>query len=123
MGLDERQIEQIVEIVVDRLQAEGVDLSQSAEGVPATGDTGDGVFQDIEAAIGAAFLAQKKLTALPLAVRANIIQAIRDTGLANAADYGRLEFDETGLGKAEDNIKKNQSGPGNGRSRSRNFQR
>ena len=109
MGLDERQIEQIVEIVVDRLQAEGVDLSQSAEGVPATGDTGDGVFQDIEAAIGAAFLAQKKLTALPLAVRANIIQAIRDTGLANAADYGRLEFDETGLGKAEDNIKKNQS--------------
>ena len=109
MALGERHIEQIVEIVVNRLQAEGVDLSEAAAPAPASVETGDGVFQDIEAAIEAAFLAQKKLIALPLAVRENIIKAIRTTGLANAEDYGRLEFDETGLGKADDNIKKNQS--------------
>jgi propionaldehyde dehydrogenase len=109
MGLGERQIEQIVEIVVKRLQTEGVDLSRTEAPIPATGDVADGIFQDIEAAIGAAFIAQKKLVALPLAVREKIIQAIRDTGLANAKDYGRMEFEETGLGKADDNIKKNQS--------------
>ena len=109
MGLGERHIEEIVEIVVNRLQAEGVDLSPTVDSVPAAGEIVDGVFQDIEAAIQAAFIAQKKLVALPLAVREYIIQAIRDTGLTNAKDYGRLEFDETGLGKADDNIKKNQS--------------
>ncbi len=109
MGLGERHIEEIVEIVVNRLQAEGVDLSPTVDSVPAAGEIVDGVFEDIESAIRAAFKAQKKLVALPLAVREKIIQAIRDTGLANAAKYGRLEFDETGLGKADDNIKKNQA--------------
>jgi propionaldehyde dehydrogenase len=109
MGLGERQIEQIVEIVVNRLQAEGVDFATGDDSVAATGEIVDGVFQDIESAIQAAYNAQKKLVALPLAVREKIIQAIRDTGMANAADYGRLEFDETGLGKADDNIKKNQA--------------
>jgi propionaldehyde dehydrogenase len=109
MGLGERQIEQIVEIVVQRLQAEGVDSSTAETPVPATGEVADGVFKDIEAAIQAAFIAQKKLVALPLKVRENIIQAIRDTGLARAEDYGLLEFEETGLGKADDNVKKNQS--------------
>ena len=109
MSLGEHHIEQIVEMVVSRLQAEGVDMSSTTEPGPATGEISDGVFQDIEDAIQAAFKAQKKMVALPLAVREKIIQAIRNTGLANAAEYGRLEFEETGLGKAADNVKKNQS--------------
>jgi acyl-CoA reductase-like NAD-dependent aldehyde dehydrogenase len=109
MGLGDRQIEQIVDIVVNRLQQEGVSFSESPESTSETGNVVDGIFEEIEDAIQAAFSAQKKLITLPLALRQNIIQAIRDTGTTHAAEYGRMEFEETGLGKADDNIKKNQS--------------
>ena len=109
MGLDEDRIEQIVEIVVSRLQQEGVDLS-AEDNIPSGTDTvADGVFQDMEACIQAAAAAQKKLVALPLAVREKIIEAIRHVGLTQANEYGQMEFEETGLGKAADNVKKNQS--------------
>ncbi|MGD9302455.1 MAG: aldehyde dehydrogenase [Desulfobacterales bacterium] len=109
MGLDEDRIEQIVEIVVSRLQQEGVDLS-AEDNIPSGTDTVvDGVFQDMEACIQAAAAAQKKLVALPLAVREKIIEAIRHVGRTQANEYGQMEFEETGLGKAADNVKKNQS--------------
>jgi propionaldehyde dehydrogenase len=109
MGLDENRIEQIVEIVVSRLQQEEVDLS-AEDNIPSGTDTvADGVFQDMEACIQAAAAAQKKLVALPLAVREKIIEAIRQVGLTQANEYGQMEFEETGLGKAADNVKKNQS--------------
>jgi acyl-CoA reductase-like NAD-dependent aldehyde dehydrogenase len=63
----------------------------------------------MEACIQAAATAQKKLVALPLAVRTEIIDAIRQVGLTRADEYGRMEFEETGLGKAADNVKKNQA--------------
>lgn len=109
MSLDEGRIEQIVEIVVHRLQQEGVDLS-SVDNVPsAAGTVTDGVFQEMNACIQAAAAAQRKLVALPLVVREKIIEAIRQVGLDHAEEYGRMEFEETGLGKAADNVKKNQS--------------
>jgi propionaldehyde dehydrogenase len=46
------------------------------------------------------------LLALPLENRRKIIQAIRDTASANAEEYGRMELEETGLGKAQDNSAK-----------------
>ena len=109
MGLGDQQIEKIVDIVVNRLQQEGVNFSEPTESSSKTLDVADGVFGEIEDAIQAAFIAQKKLTALPLTQRQKIIEAIRKTGTTNAAEYGRMEFEETGLGKADDNIKKNQS--------------
>ena len=109
MALDEGRIEQIVEIVVRRLQQEGVDLSV-ADNVPSgTGAVTDGVFREMEECIQAATAAQKKLVAQPLAVREEIIKAIRQVGLTRADEYGRMEYEETGLGKAADNVKKNQS--------------
>ncbi len=109
MGLDERRIEQIVEIVVSRLQQQGADLpSPDAAPSPSAVDR-DGIFQDMDECIQAASTAQKKLVALPLAVRKNIIQAIRQVGLTKADQYAQMEFEETGLGKAEDNAKKNQA--------------
>ena len=107
MGLDEARIEQIVEIVVSRLQQEKVDLSSSGTVPSGTGAVTDGVFQEMEACIKAATAAQKKLVALPLAVREEIIKAIRQVGLTQAEEYGRREFEETGLGKVADNVKKN----------------
>lgn len=109
MGLDEQRIEQIVEIVVNRLQQEGVEFSESRTTTDEPATMLEGVFQEMEECIQAAFIAQKKLAALPLAVRENIITAIREAGLAHADEYARMEFEETGLGKAEDNVKKNQA--------------
>ena len=109
MKLDERGIEQIVDMVINRLQKEGVEFSDSDSPPSPTSNLSDGVFHEIEDAIQAASIAQKKLRSLPLKTREQIIQAIRNVGNANAEDYGRMEFEETGLGKQEDNIKKNQA--------------
>ncbi len=74
MGLDEGQIEQIVELVVSRLQQQGADLP-APDAVPSRPDgVMDGVFQEMEACIQAASKAQKELVALPLAVRENIFR-------------------------------------------------
>ncbi|MBW2467926.1 MAG: aldehyde dehydrogenase, partial [Deltaproteobacteria bacterium] len=109
MKLDERGIEHIVETVINRLQKEGIEISEPARSPESSSTGSDGVFHDIEDAIEAAATAQKQLLTLPLKAREHIIQAIRDTGNANAETYGRMEFEETGLGKNEDNVKKNQA--------------
>jgi propionaldehyde dehydrogenase len=109
MKLDERGIEQIVDMVINRLQKEDVESPNSDSSAGSTRNVSDGVFHEIEDAIQAASIAQKKLRSLPLKTREQIIQAIRNVGIANAEDYGRMEFEETGLGKREDNIKKNQA--------------
>jgi aldehyde dehydrogenase len=109
MSWDERRIEQIVEIVVDRLQREIVAATEPPEPAPAELGSSDGVFQEIEAAIQAAVTAQRELVALPLKIREKIIQSIRAVGIAHAEDYARIEYQETALGKLADNVKKNQA--------------
>ena len=109
MALDEKKIEQIVEIVTRRLREQERNLSAVDKASAAPGAVTDGVFQEIEECIQAAADAQKKLVALPLAVREDIIESIRQVGLTQAEEYGRMEFEETGLGKAEDNVKKNKA--------------
>ena len=115
MSLDEGTIEQIVEIVVNQLQKESKESKDllTANNVPFTAKAvTDGVFQEMEECIRAATIAQKKLVALPLAVREKIIEAVRQVGLTHADEYGRMEYEETGLGKASDNVKKNQAACG-----------
>jgi aldehyde dehydrogenase len=107
MGLDEKTITQVVEKVVQKLMEQQAETTGPAHSIPGKGpDVKDGVFKDMEDAIRAAEEAQRHLVALPLSVREAIIQAIRDTGGANAERYAREEFEETGLGSAEDNLKK-----------------
>ncbi|MGD8991551.1 MAG: aldehyde dehydrogenase [Desulfobacterales bacterium] len=109
MKLDERGIEQIVETVINRLQKEGIGFSEPDHSPESSSIVSDGVFHEIEDAIEAAANAQKQLLSLPLKAREQIIHAIRDVGTTNAGAYGRMEFEETGLGKSEDNVKKNQA--------------
>ncbi len=109
MSLDERRIEQIVEIVVNRLQQEGLEFSEPEVPGAEPGAVKAGVFNKIDDSIQAAAVAQKQLVALPLAVREKIIGAIRKVGHANAETYARMEYEETGLGKLQDNVKKNQA--------------
>ena len=106
MKLDEKLINQIVEAVVLKLSARQVEIGEPDKITPEKTAICDGVFQEMEPCILAACDAQKELLALSLGVRCKIIQAIRDTGLTNAQDYGRMEFEETGLGKAQDNTSK-----------------
>jgi propionaldehyde dehydrogenase len=109
MKLDEKVINQIVETVVQKLADQEPENTQTTDNTGAGTDAVDGVFQDMTACIQATCEAQKKLVALPLEVRRNLIAAIRDTGKANADDYGSMEFEETDLGKREDNVNKNIS--------------
>jgi len=109
MSLDEERIEQIVELVITKLNQNGVEISETSNSPSHNAGDIDGIFQDMEECIKAASIAQKKLVSLPLAVRQDIIQAIRNIGIANAKEYGRMEFEETGLGNIDDNVKKNLS--------------
>ena len=93
MAVDKKQVELIVEQVLAKLS--------TAEPATSTGtyDGGaEGVFQEMDAAIQAAVVAHQQLVQLPLAVRAKIIQAIRDVGWTNREEYGRMELEETDLG-------------------------
>lgn len=111
MILDEKAVDQIVSLVVRKLAQEAKENTPArpATEAEAASDVGDGVFNDMKICIKAACKAQKKLVALPLEVRRNLIAAIRDAGSARAKQYGSMEFEETGLGKREDNIQKNIS--------------
>jgi propionaldehyde dehydrogenase len=109
MKLDEKVISEIVETVVKKLTDQEAEKREPANLPGAAGDVSDGVFQNMGACIQATVAAQKKLIALPLEVRRNLITAIRNTGKANADEYGTMEFEETGLGKRDDNVSKNIS--------------
>ena len=101
MNIDRKQVESIVEKVLEG-------LSSSGQSTPSTNSTGitDGVFQEMEDAIQAAIAAHQELVSLPLVVREKIIQAIRDVGWANRQEYGRMELEEAELGAVEGTVLK-----------------
>ena len=101
MKLDKKQIESIVERVIQELSPS--DHSTSADN-PAS--SSDGVFQEMEDAIQAAVVAHHQLVQVPLSTREKIVQAIRDTGWANREEYGRMELDETDLGAVSGTVLK-----------------
>ena len=93
MAVDKKQIELIVEQVLEKLS--------NSEPTPSQGkqDNGAaGVYHEMEDAIQSAIIAHQQLMQLPLVVREKIIQAIRDVGWANRQEYGRMELEETDLG-------------------------
>jgi acyl-CoA reductase-like NAD-dependent aldehyde dehydrogenase len=109
MNFDEKLVDQIVEKVFEKLSGKTAEANPQPVAPSEPSGIQDGVFQDMETCIQAAVSAQKKLLALPLENRRKIIEAIRDTASAKATEYGRMEFDETGLGKAQDNVAKVRS--------------
>ncbi len=76
MAVDKKQIELIVEQVLQKLSD-----SEPATSRTDHDDGADGVFQEMEDAIQAALIAHRQLVQLPLAVREKIIQTIRDVEL------------------------------------------
>jgi len=109
MQLDDKLVNKIVDAVVQRLSDETPPSGPSNDRKIRTDNTISGVFQNMDDCIPAAVAAQKELLNLSLETRRKVIQAIRDTGRNNAAEYGHLEFEETDLGKRDDNVAKNLS--------------
>jgi len=109
MQLDDKLVNQIVDAVVQRLSADQPPGNPQAGRTNPPNTATPGIFQNMNDCIPAAVAAQKNLLRLPLETRRQIIRAIRDTGRANAAEYARMEFEETDLGKLDDNADKNRS--------------
>lgn len=68
----------------------------------------DGVFPTVDEAVAAAQEAYEKLRKLTIAHRETYIQAIRDTALQKAQVFSEMAVRETGMGRVEDKIIKNQ---------------
>lgn len=65
------------------------------------------IYSTVDAAVSAATEAQKLFHDLSLNVRKDVIQAMRETSIANAALWGKMAVDETKIGRVEDKTKKN----------------
>ncbi len=118
MGINDNQIDAIVNRVVEQLTGKQPPLPQSAANdarqkisppldipLPASGRRG--CFPDIESAVAAAQKAFNDYRSIPVEQRKRIIRAIRDLSLKHVGELSRLAVEETGLGRVEDKIKKN----------------
>ncbi len=101
-NLNEEQIRFLAEKIFNFMK------NESATAPDAIGEERKGVFQTIGQAINAAGIAQKKLMDLTLKKREAIILSIRKTMLNNASLLAAEAVSETGLGRVEDKILKNQ---------------
>jgi aldehyde dehydrogenase len=67
-----------------------------------------GVFSNIDEAVAAASEAQKKLLRLPLEDRDGIVKLIKSIAKQKAQEWGKLELDETKIGRLDHKIEKLQ---------------
>lgn len=119
MAIDERQINALVDAVVQklapRLAAQMPAQAGRADYVVTYGQhrssgcgTGRrGIFEDVDSAVAAARDAHEQLLRLDLETRAKMIQAMREVTARNAEDLSRRAVEETKLGRVEDKIQKN----------------
>ncbi len=101
-GLTDQEIEQIARKIVSDL-GPGADSGGGARPQPALG-----VFSSIQEAVTAARTAWPEYVRLPMATRNRIIADIRSACLDQAAPLAKSAHEETGLGRYEDKIVKNQ---------------
>src|SRR5580692_9951404 len=101
----EQMVAEIAKEVVARLQAHMNGGGPTpVQPVPATG--ADGVFETVDDAVKAATEAQKKVGALSLEDRGRIISIIRGLCESRKQEFGKLELDETGLGRLDHKLQK-----------------
>ncbi len=107
MRFTEDQIDLIAQRVTERLagKTQGIAVREAVQPV---GESGDGVFGDIDAAASAAFVSQKQLAAMGLGARQKIIASMRRTLSEHIEELARSALNETGLGRLEDKIVKNR---------------
>ncbi|MDA0335215.1 MAG: aldehyde dehydrogenase EutE [bacterium] len=104
--INEDQARRIVEEVVQQVVG-GAAAAPIASAYPRGAGAGTGVFATADEAVAAAERAQKTLVAGTLALRKQIIEAIRQTTRDNAENLSRMTVAETGMGRFEDKVTKN----------------
>jgi len=114
--IDQDKIRNIVAQVIENIRKQGlIDESdlQAVASKPILGVKGqNGIFPEVESAITAAEQAQKELITLGMEKRKEIIIAIREAGIKNARMLAELAVQETGMGRVEDKVLKNESAAG-----------
>ncbi len=105
MSLDEKQIEEVVRGVVNNLIGS---TGKASSWFLAVSSAGDGLYSSIEDAISAAKKAQARLVDLGREARYRIIESIRKRCLENVERFSKLAVEETGLGRYEDKVIKNE---------------
>lgn len=119
MSIDSNQIKAIVNQVMDKLATEGevspdrkdqwknTSSGESSGSVYSAG-AGKGVYSSVNEAVEAARIAYIRLNELSLKQRGKIIDAIRQYCRNNVHEFAKRAVEETGLGRYEDKIKKNE---------------
>ena len=111
--LSEQEIQDIIQRVKARLGAAGETAPgrsmQAARQVQDADSSqlGDGIYATVDEAVAAAGRAFSAYRSMGLDGRHQIINAIRRSMLEHAEQLARMAREETGLGRAEDKIKKN----------------
>lgn len=119
MKITDNQINAIVDRVVDQLAGGGPvkpEPQASTQTGPPPAETGGsldiggsrGCFPDIDSAIDAAEKAFLEFKSVPLEQRKRIITAIRRICMDHLSDLARIAVEETGLGRYDDKLKKNE---------------
>jgi propionaldehyde dehydrogenase len=103
MLLHERNIQEIVERVVERLRDE-----LGAKQAPGPAEGGLGVYPDVESAAKAASRAASAIAAIGLEKRKSIVAAMRRAVLQGLGELSALAVAETGMGRAEHKVLKNR---------------
>src|SRR4051812_14116836 len=103
-GIPEQLVVEIAREVIARLEAR---VGPLVEGRAPGGD--GGVFATVDAAVNAAQEAQPKVAALGLDDRAKLCGVVRRLCHDNAAEWGRIELEETKLGRLDHKIVKLQN--------------
>jgi aldehyde dehydrogenase len=98
MTLDPRLIAEIAEEVAARLEGR-------LAAAPAR-PSGDGVYATVDEAVKAAARAQQRIADMSLEERGRIVAIIRRMCTENAAEWARIELDETRLGRLDHKIEK-----------------
>jgi acyl-CoA reductase-like NAD-dependent aldehyde dehydrogenase len=101
--VDHTQINTIVQRVLDELSKKGV---ATAPARPAVQREEAGLFETMDAAIDAAYTAQRTLADMSIEKRKDFIAAIRQVIVEHAAEIARKTVAETGMGRVEHKIQK-----------------
>ncbi len=101
----EKLVAEIAREVLERLEGRLAGGDGGARRAEAAAD-GDGVFATVDEAAEAAAEAQPKIAALGLGERERIVNLIKDLCERHAEEWGRLELEETGLGRLDHKIEK-----------------
>ena len=113
MEITDKQINAIVDRVVEQLAparapAEAPTPREQPEVSPEQTHAHRGCFPDIDTAIEAARKAFLEYKTIPVEQRKRIVKAIRDICLDHIKELAKIAVEETGLGRYEDKLKKNE---------------